>query len=576
MPPDFAKPQTAYAHTFVLAVDPMVAYADAVLSPEECAHIMQQAQSRIQRAKVSLDEGAEIIPGRSGSNCWLRYADDPMIQAIGERLSAIVGIPLSHAEALQVIHYGPQEEYRPHYDAYDLSTQRGQRACKYGGQRIVTGLLYLNAVEAGGATVFPRLHIEVQPKPGRLVLFNNIGDDLTLPHPQSLHAGTPVLQGEKWACNVWFHTRPLREVQDFAPYLALRPAKTLPTSVAGVSVQTPTTKSFSSRDEGVGVRAKILQGSAEQLPSGLILRCNRATSLLRAALQHVESALPEPLQPPVCFSFWDTFGNQPLERSDLPPEVRLLELIERPIANVLADKGRLAQRLQQFGLEHWAPRSFRSVSEALAWDADPDKIWFHKPVFRTGGRGMYCIRGQDLAGHELPAHHILQEEVTGLELVQGRKCVCRVYLLLWQRQVWLYQDGFYLLHGVPWQPGSTDYAVQIDHHGYQEPGAAVQMAPLSRHPRHADYWPAVRDLLRALAPVWNDALQATGSEHYLILGLDLLYRSDGQVRLVEINTAANFMHSTQVNREVNTPFFAEVLRLMLGMTAPGLELLDNC
>ena len=50
----------------------MVAYADDILSPEECAHIVQLAQGRIERAKVSLDDGASIIPGRSGSNQLLK------------------------------------------------------------------------------------------------------------------------------------------------------------------------------------------------------------------------------------------------------------------------------------------------------------------------------------------------------------------------------------------------------------------------------------------------------------------------------------------------------------------------
>lgn len=309
--------------------------------------------------------------------------------------------------------------------------------------------------------------------------------------------------------------------------------------------------------------------------AGIMLRCNRSSSILRAALKRVESVLSAPLQPTVCWSFWDTYGNQPADYSDLPHDARVIELIDRPNANVLAHKGKLAKRLKKHKLEKWAPRTFDSVSDALAWDPDPKKIWFHKPVHLSGGRGMYCIRGQDLTDHDLPAHHILQEEVTNLELVEGRKCVCRIYVLFWQRQVWLYQNGFYLLHGVPWRPGSTDYAVQIDHKGYQDSNSAVQMAPLSLHPRHADYLPEVHSLLRALTPVWSDVLQTTGSERYLILGLDIFYLRDKTVRLVEINTAANFTHSTQVNREVNIPFFAETLQLMLGMKAPGLELIES-
>ena len=78
------------------------------------------------------------------------------------------------------------------------------------GQRLVTALMYLNDVDAGGSTGFPKLDLEVDPIPGRMVLFHNVkpkrGRDLR--HEKSLHGGMPVHAGEKWACNLWFRAEP--------------------------------------------------------------------------------------------------------------------------------------------------------------------------------------------------------------------------------------------------------------------------------------------------------------------------------------------------------------------------------
>jgi prolyl 4-hydroxylase len=128
-----------------------------------------------------------------------------------KRVSNLVGIPVRHAESLQVVHYGETQEYKPHFDAYDMTTEKGQQRTAKGGQRLVTALMYLNEVEDGGGTIFPKLDLEVEARPGRMVIFHNVGDndleDLTR-HRHSLHGGSPVWGGQKWACNLWFRQFP--------------------------------------------------------------------------------------------------------------------------------------------------------------------------------------------------------------------------------------------------------------------------------------------------------------------------------------------------------------------------------
>jgi hypothetical protein len=216
--PRFATFRSEYEYFETIHDNPLVVFRDSVLSPVECQYLINLAKGQVNRAKVSLDEESTVIPGRSGGNLWLRYKDDPNVKAIGERIAAIVGIPLSNAESMQILHYGPGQEYRGHFDAYDLTTLRGQRCCTYGGQRLVTALIYLNQVDEGGETIFPKLGIKVASKQGRLAVFHNTTEDNTKPHPGSLHAGAPIIKGEKWAFNIWFHTRPMREKQDFDQY----------------------------------------------------------------------------------------------------------------------------------------------------------------------------------------------------------------------------------------------------------------------------------------------------------------------------------------------------------------------
>jgi hypothetical protein len=70
--------------------------------------------------------------------------------------------------------------------------------------------VYLNDVQEGGETVFPDRDVTVRPKRGRAVMFRNLLADGS-PDVHSLHAGMPVLAGEKWLATSWIRTRPLRQ-----------------------------------------------------------------------------------------------------------------------------------------------------------------------------------------------------------------------------------------------------------------------------------------------------------------------------------------------------------------------------
>ncbi len=207
--PDGVTAQTKHAYEIgtQLADDPLVVVVDDFVTPAETRHLINQARQGLTRGKVTGDEGTKISAGRTGRVTWIKHDKTPIVRGLVKRVSDVVGIPVSHAESLQVVHYAEDQEYRAHHDSWDLSTEKGQTRTAKSGQRLVTALMYLNEVEAGGATGFPKLKLEVEPVPGRMVLFHNTTERGDL-HVKSLHGGLPVIAGEKWACNLWFRAEP--------------------------------------------------------------------------------------------------------------------------------------------------------------------------------------------------------------------------------------------------------------------------------------------------------------------------------------------------------------------------------
>lgn len=209
-PTDLATLPQQYPRGQRLHVAPSVWLFENFASAEELSALMEAAWEKLRPAEVSGDGGGYLSPGRSGSNCWIEHDHSALTLQLAQRISKLVKIPLQQAESFQIVHYGPGQEYKPHFDAWDEDSDRGRRCMERGGQRLITALLYLNHVEAGGATGFPKLGIDVRPLPGNLLLFHNCYAGTNRKHENSLHGGMPVTAGEKWAANLWFRERDYR------------------------------------------------------------------------------------------------------------------------------------------------------------------------------------------------------------------------------------------------------------------------------------------------------------------------------------------------------------------------------
>ena len=139
----------------ILNDDPLIQVIDHFISAETCDYFLRKGKPRLSRALVSGDTGGKLSAGRTGSNCWLSFKDDFWLNDVSKGISEYIDIPLEHAEKMQLIYYGSDQEHRPHFDAFDLKADRGIRCTKNGGQRLITALLYLNDVPKGGGTIFP-------------------------------------------------------------------------------------------------------------------------------------------------------------------------------------------------------------------------------------------------------------------------------------------------------------------------------------------------------------------------------------------------------------------------------------
>ena len=186
--------------------NPRVVVFGGLLSDEECAALIEMATPRLARSLTveTQSGGEEVNADRTSNGMFFQRGENELIRRIEARIARLVNWPEENGEGLQVLHYRPGTEYKPHYDYFDPKEPGTPVILKRGGQRVGTVIMYLGEPEKGGGTSFPEVRLEVAPKRGNAVFFS-----YDRPHPstRSLHGGTPVLAGEKWIATKWLRER---------------------------------------------------------------------------------------------------------------------------------------------------------------------------------------------------------------------------------------------------------------------------------------------------------------------------------------------------------------------------------
>jgi len=174
------------------------------ISKNECDHILRIATPEFRESRVVTGVDTKI---RKSQTAWLKR-DEPVIASIIQRVCDLTGMPFAHAEKMQVVKYGVDGYYNEHYDAACDDRQECVDFEKNGGQRKITMLLYLSDNFEGGGTRFPRLNKEYKLPKHSGILFHSLQKNGNKCHPLSLHAGLPVISGEKYIANVWLREFP--------------------------------------------------------------------------------------------------------------------------------------------------------------------------------------------------------------------------------------------------------------------------------------------------------------------------------------------------------------------------------
>jgi prolyl 4-hydroxylase len=191
----------------ILSENPKIILIENFIRPEHAKHLIEIANdtkrpSTIDSAGDPYKLASDV---RSSESAHLGKSRDNIVIQIEKDACDYVGLNTQHLEPMQVVVYEKGQKFNPHYDFFSPDTAD----LPFRGNRNKTILVYLNDVkeEDGGATVFPKLNLRIQPKAYSAIYFENMNENGI--NYDTLHAGEELKTDtqNKYAINIWFREK---------------------------------------------------------------------------------------------------------------------------------------------------------------------------------------------------------------------------------------------------------------------------------------------------------------------------------------------------------------------------------
>jgi prolyl 4-hydroxylase len=191
----------------VLSESPKIIYIENFVTPEQADHLMKLADEIKKPSTIDTKDDPYTLSQnvRSSESAHLGKARDKIVKQIEDSACNYTGLDTHYLEPMQVVVYEKGQKFNPHYDFFSPDSQD----IEYRGNRNKTILVYLNDIDKqyGGATVFPKIGLKIQPKAYSAIYFENMNESGV--DYNTLHAGEELQTDKikKYAINIWFREK---------------------------------------------------------------------------------------------------------------------------------------------------------------------------------------------------------------------------------------------------------------------------------------------------------------------------------------------------------------------------------
>lgn len=183
-----------------ISIAPRLFWVHGIAPPAACDWLVRRATGRLDLATVYDPASGRLDAQEIRTNSLFEFdlaETDLVVLWLRHRIARALALSQDRLEPSNVLHYAPGQRFGRHFDFLQPRAPALAQELATRGQRIATALVYLNDAYEGGETEFSMLGKTYRGGVGDGLFFWNV-DPAGAPDVNTLHAGLPTTQGEKW------------------------------------------------------------------------------------------------------------------------------------------------------------------------------------------------------------------------------------------------------------------------------------------------------------------------------------------------------------------------------------------
>lgn len=212
------------------------------------------------------------------------------------------------------------------------------------------------------------------------------------------------------------------------------------------------------------------------------------------------------------------------------------------------NKNQFAEILEASGV--WMPRTYHSVDQI---PDDENKNYFLKYSHNNGGTQVFMFdKKQDIASHVSgdPRPYVVQEEVENIYLVDNRKFILRIWLVLFENKYYLSSNGIIKLHKTEYTSSTvTDRSAHIE---MDLPSIPYQHFKDWEH--YDETMLRITQSMQTMTGCFDKRLQKSAN-CFQVFGADFIIDRDLNPHVIEMNSWPNMNNPFREYDEVLKEFF---------------------
>ena len=231
----------------------------------------------------------------------------------------------------------------------------------------------------------------------------------------------------------------------------------------------------------------------------------------------------------------------------------IYQLLDKSIVSQLNNKCKMGKLLND---ETITPKIYESSKSVFKEDHENTKLWFIKYVNGSCGRHILCKTTEELKSIEVSDKFIIQEGITDLDLYKGYKYTLRVFTLIHDKKLYLYQGIKKRVHNKKYDKNSLNYSIHVCGSQYLERIPIYLDSTNDLFKKLVDHSLLVKNKLKGI-------INHSDKYNYHLIGNDYLVKSDGSVILIEMNPHPDLVNSDKINTAINIPLIEDTINVVI-------------